>query len=329
MSNPALPQLTDSVGGSKAKNNKEDVKQLERLINLAILNEWLPGYMAVSEDGNLSAQELKALHALLLKRNGISKKVTPAQIVIKPGSGELKTLVVDNPLADSRWDEHDTLIQGAVGEFNKKLEKTPGFDPLDWKLVKAMLWTEVMGGPGIPEWKTNPLQFGVPGDAGKEAVVKKDDHGLVVSEKLRKEIADAGSINTASLSIRGAVAYLFLLAGQYKYMNVVDGAEVLEYTVTKEDRGGFSDIAPKVGSTVKTLQAENPDVKVLRPGQKIKYKKAHGEWQITGWDKWMHAVNEYNGLGSGAGDEKYMDKVKARYGRIQGKEKWIQTSAKK
>lgn len=50
----------------------------------------------------------------------------------------------------------------AAGEFNQHLKATTGYRQLDWLTIKAMLWTE--SGAASPEWRTKPMQIGVPGD---------------------------------------------------------------------------------------------------------------------------------------------------------------------
>lgn len=44
--------------------------------------------------------------------------------------------------ASSDWDYYDTEIRRVVNEYNMHLRNAPHFNPLDWRLVKAMLWTE-------------------------------------------------------------------------------------------------------------------------------------------------------------------------------------------
>ncbi|VFS84167.1 DNA-binding protein [Salmonella enterica subsp. enterica] len=48
----------------------------------------------------------------------------------------------------------------------KNIEK---YKPLDWKLIKAMIWTET--GAAVTAWKTRPIQIGNTGDEGIKEVV--------------------------------------------------------------------------------------------------------------------------------------------------------------
>ena len=40
------------------------------------------------------------------------------------------------------------------------------------------------------------------------------------------------------------------------------------------------------------------------------------EWQISSWSPWDEAVTAYTGIGSGAGDDKYMEKFRRNYQEI-------------
>lgn len=40
------------------------------------------------------------------------------------------------------WNEYDQDIRAIVSHYNDHLRHTPGHAPLDWRLIKAMLWTE-------------------------------------------------------------------------------------------------------------------------------------------------------------------------------------------
>jgi hypothetical protein len=83
---------------------------------------------------------------------------------------ELWQETIAGALKDSRWAEYDCDIQRGVTQYNRHLRNTPGFISLDWRLIKAMVWTE-SGGPGNRAWRSNPMQIGNPGDPGLRAFV--------------------------------------------------------------------------------------------------------------------------------------------------------------
>ena len=71
---------------------------------------------------------------------------------------------LNTAVGNAQWNAWDCEIQLAVNEYNRHLAGTAGYVPLDWQLIKAMLWVET--GADNAEWKTKPMQIGVPGDPG-------------------------------------------------------------------------------------------------------------------------------------------------------------------
>ena len=65
-------------------------------------------------------------------------------------------------LADTRWNEYDETIKKKVAFYNQKFVGVANFVPLDWRWVKAMVWTEVMAGPKAnpDQWTRLPTQIG-------------------------------------------------------------------------------------------------------------------------------------------------------------------------
>jgi len=47
---------------------------------------------------------------------------------------------ITRAVGDIKWDAWDCEIQMAVNEYNRHLMGTAGYRPLDWKIIKAMLW---------------------------------------------------------------------------------------------------------------------------------------------------------------------------------------------
>lgn len=57
------------------------------------------------------------------------------------------------------WNKYDLLILKSVNEINIHLSSTPYFQPLDWYIIKAMLWTE-NDAENTSQWNGYPLQIG-------------------------------------------------------------------------------------------------------------------------------------------------------------------------
>lgn len=216
---------------------------------------------------------------------------------------------------DATWNEYDETIKRDVAFYNKKFSGTPGFVPLDWRYVKAMLWTEVKAGPkGNPtQWTTYPMQIGRFADDKGYVTVRdaKTDEGadFVVENELKQQVQDKNNV-FGQLNVRAGIAYLYIRAiGSIRSDDKTEG--LLEsYVVTGEDKKGFSGIAQKLGTTVGNLEKNNPDLKPnkLLPGTALKYQKATSVRNISGWKDWMTAILNYN-----IGDPDYRSKVEKAY----------------
>lgn len=81
----------------------------------------------------------------------------PASIHKTRSKFELWQDTIDHSSKDSRWNNYDCDIKRVVGEYNQHLLNQGHYRPLDWRLIKAMIWTE-SGGPDNRAWKRNPMR---------------------------------------------------------------------------------------------------------------------------------------------------------------------------
>jgi hypothetical protein len=236
-------------------------------------------------------------------------------------------------LADTRWNEYDETIKKEVAFYNQKFAGVANFVPLDWRYVKAMVWTEVMAGPNEKkgQWQQKPMQIGVTGDPGLGVVTnEKDDADLIVSPELRNEIRNN---HFGHNNIKAGIANLYYKAiegintadpRKVASRDVVDNSQILATTVQKNENG-FEVIAKRLGiTTTGNIKINNPglDSKTLQLGKEIKYQKAHTERYITGWRDWMTTIKSYNSRTPEAkGDTNYMDKVNRAYQIIISRQK--------
>lgn len=223
-------------------------------------------------------------------------------------------------LEDARWDEYDETIKKEVAYYNRKFSGTPGFKPLDWRLIKAMVWTEVLAGPkGNPtQWQKYPMQIGrFAADAGYLVVsTGRADEGadLITSAEFRQEIQDKNKV-VGHVNVRAGIAYVYTRAikGKVSSREVIDNAQVESYTVQRTDNKGLDDIAKRFQTTSDNIVRNTPGITkttVLRIGQQLFYQKAHLERFISGWNDWETTIKSYN---SEAGDPKYKDKISRAY----------------
>lgn len=116
------------------------------------------------------------------------------------------------------------------------------------------------------------------------------------------------SIDKPEVNIRAAIAYLYTRLAKFEIQSIPDpkDARIYEYEVKSGDN--LSAIANKHGTTLNDLQSRNPAAKVMiKPGQKLKYRKAKMGMVIVGWRNITTAevASRYNG----GGDPDYSSKL--------------------
>jgi hypothetical protein len=197
----------------------------------------------------------------------------------KPTAFDKWKQTINSALTNSKWDEYDCFVIVTANQFNQYLKSTSGFKQLEWKIIKAMIWTET-GGPSDPSWKSRPMQIGNPGDKGLAALFSGKEGGdLIMPPSLKMTAASA----TASPqgNIQAGVAYLLMRSAKYGFKTVSNGP-ISDYVVKPGD--SFAKIAQQGGSTAQWLEQLNPTVHILHPKQTIKFQKAKLQKIVTGWN---------------------------------------------
>jgi hypothetical protein len=215
---------------------------------------------------------------------------------------------IKNAVGDPKWSRWDCEIQQTVSAYNRHLQGTPGYVALDWKIIKAMLWTE--SGPQRRDWNTKPSQIGDPRDPGLGAFLSNKEGGDLIIVPEWKGLITLDSARTNPVhNIRAAVGYLLMRLAHYEHKSIPDvDNKIFEVKVKAGD--SLEKIAKANGSTVEVLQKLNPGVKVLRIGQVLKCQKASVKKVITGWEAVtpLSVALKYNSM---RGDPDYA--VKIRY----------------
>jgi len=183
--------------------------------------------------------------------------------------------------ANEQWNTYDCDIRSAVGEYNLHLSHTPGYVPLDWRVIKAMLWVET--GANVLDWKSRPMQIGNAQDAGLMALLGDREGGsLIVPPSLRVTLS-VNSVRTEPISNIGAgIGYLLMRMATFGFKSVLDTDNKI-YEVTVRDRDSLEKIARAQGSTPEIMKKLNPSAQLLKAGQVLKYQKAVVRKVITGW----------------------------------------------
>ena len=72
-----------------------------------------------------------------------------------------------NPARALSWNAYDQDTQNIMLQYNDYLRNTPGYQSLDWQLIKAMLWVETS--------PTAPMQSANKGDVGWSDMMNNGD----------------------------------------------------------------------------------------------------------------------------------------------------------
>lgn len=180
-----------------------------------------------------------------------------------------------------QWNSYDCEIQSAVTEYNRFLMGTAGYLPLDWQIVKAMLWVET--GPGAEAWLSKPMQIGNLGDPGLNTLLRGEEgSSLILPPTIRTRLNAALARTVPAWNIRAGIGYLLTRMAKFDVRSVRDADDKV-YEVTVKAGDSLDKIAGAQGSTLTEMRALNPNVTMLKPGQVLKYRKAAMRKVIAGW----------------------------------------------
>ncbi|QPF71993.1 LysM peptidoglycan-binding domain-containing protein [Roseateles sp. DAIF2] len=186
-----------------------------------------------------------------------------------------------NEADDPKWHQWDCAVQLAADEFNRHLGGVEGYVPLDWLIVKSMLWVE--SGAGSAEWNRRVMQIGVEGDPGLSSLLSGKEGGELVLPAALKNRLTAGSVRTQPVeNIRAGIGYLLMKLARYDHRELMS-QDAQVYSVTVKPGDSLDKIARAHGTTVETLKRLNPGAAVLRPEQVLKYQKVAIKKMIVGW----------------------------------------------
>ena len=187
-------------------------------------------------------------------------------------------------MKDLQWHSYDCDLQRIVATFNRHLSGKGGYFPLDWRLIKAIIWTE-SGGPKQRAWRNNPMQIGNSGDPGLAALLSGKEGGdLIMPDDLKRALTTTSVRSSAQMNISAGVAYLLMRMARFDIATVPDGKDQKVYEVVVTAGDSLEKIARTNGTTIGMLKKLNPGTSILKPGQTLKYQKAAIQKIIVGWD---------------------------------------------
>lgn len=213
---------------------------------------------------------------------------------------------LDRASSDAKWNEYDCEVRTAVTEFNTHLARSAGYVPLDWQLIKAMLWVET--GAENKQWTSKPMQIGVPGDPGLASLLSGKEGGeLILPPAWKGRLSATSATSIPSHNIHAGMGYLLMRMAIFEYRGV-PAADTKVYEVAAKPADSLAKIAKSRGTTVESLKRLNPGAgDMLRLGQTLNYQKASIERLITGWR--TISTNTIAQRYNGGGDPNYAKKL--------------------
>ena len=319
-----VPGLKGTVGGKGAQNKPEDVAEIQKDLNALVRDGQLPGFTELKITGHVDDVMLQMIYQYQKQALLGSPGMTPANVTIGPGKGTIIQLA-KHPFVDKRWSRWDDTIKSDVAKYNRFFSKYPGFTPLDWRWVKAMIWgPEVHTGPDDPKWWTRPMQIGNLGDPALK-VVKRGEEGsaLFMDDELRKQLNTKPVVG--ELNVRAGIVYLYTrLIKSWKDVSVIGNQAQKTYTLRPGET--LSGVANRHNTTLEELNKENglneTTAKSLRPGRVLKYREAHNVHDIGSLNDWNTATFNYHTKHPNPKYKPYLPQVLDAYERI--KRNWPQ-----
>ncbi|MGF6480190.1 LysM peptidoglycan-binding domain-containing protein [Paraburkholderia sp. JPY419] len=188
---------------------------------------------------------------------------------------------INSAVGNAKWNFYDCAIQMTVNQYNRHLSGTARYRPLDWRLIKAMIWVET--GAESKKWESNPIQIGNPGDPGLRVLLAGNEGGdLIIPPTWMNRLTFGSAITNPYHNIAAGIGYLLMRTANYAIKNVPDAdATIYEARVLSGD--SIAKIAKTNGSTIEVIQKLNPSFHLLRPGQVLKYQKASLKKVIVSW----------------------------------------------
>ncbi|MES2741149.1 MAG: LysM domain-containing protein [Pseudomonadota bacterium] len=208
-------------------------------------------------------------------------------------------------VGNSHWNSWDCEIQGAVNEYNRHLSGVADYMPLDWLIIKTMMWVET--GAGNEQWNSKPMQIGVAGDPGLTSLLSGKEGGDLILPPNLKAVLTIASVRTIPAhNIRAGIGYLLMRMATFENRSVLS-RDLKIYVISVKAGDSYEKIAKANGTTIEVLKKFNPMATVLRTGQTLKYQKSSIQRVITSWRHISTTLiaQRYNG----GGDSFYANKL--------------------
>ncbi len=207
------------------------------------------------------------------------------------------------------WNIYDFVIRDVLAVYARHLSLTPGFVPIDWQKIKAMLWTET--GALDPAWLTAPMQCGVHGDKGLVDLLTLPAGKLMIPPEYANKFTATNVPHNAALNIQAGTGVLLLRMANH---GMVPDRPSTVFGVA----AGQMQMARSAASMVAAVQRESgPRSLLVHKSIHTPQAKGSYHYAVTGWRPFDFDTIylRYNG----GGDGNYPDKLQHCYDIITGR----------
>lgn len=115
---------------------------------------------------------------------------------------------------NTEWDMYDSHIQHLILRYNDHLRDMGDFIPIDWRLIKAMIWTET--GAKNRQWKTLPMQIGIRTDPGMHDLLTDPNRRLVVLPDLWSHFTKSQIRTNPYINIEAGISLLLMRMAHFR-----------------------------------------------------------------------------------------------------------------
>ena len=126
-----------------------------------------------------------------------------------------KARAIDISKNETAWDAYDFDIGSTIGAYNQHLRSTPNYHPVEFRFIKAMIWTET--GATAEQWNKKPMQIGNPGDPGLKDILTSRQGKLILPLNYQQLLTASNVVTIPLFNIVAGVGYLLKMFAHFGF----------------------------------------------------------------------------------------------------------------
>ena len=120
------------------------------------------------------------------------------------------------------WNAYDAKIKTVVQRYNEHLRGVSSFQPLDWQIVKTMIWVE--SGANNDAWLTAPMQIGVNGDPGLRDLLTSPHGKMILPPEYASTLTVLNVPTGGERNIQAGTGYLLKILAKFGMVPTIPAA---------------------------------------------------------------------------------------------------------